>query len=398
MQSLTQFEGFTPERIKAIIHMTGGSRKVAFRYELLDKNDNRIGDLSTVSSGEVSHSSLSQIKRTARFNIKDSGDIDFLSDRIKPFARLHIPPGRILAREYSFIRTTQPILNNIRVAPNEGGWVEFPLGVFLLSSPTRKDQNNNVYREVEAFDGTVILRDDKFHSRYHIPAGANYRQAVIDILLTAGISKHNIEQTDKILPVDVEFEPGTEKLKAVNQLLSAINYTPIHVDVNGFFISFVYRSPSIRPAEYIYKDDELSITYPGMVEELDLFNIPNKWTVVLSNPEREPLVSTYTNDNPNSPTSTINRGRTILDYREIDHIADQESLDAYVQKLAFEASQVYGKVEFETAINPIHDYFDVIELDYSPLGIKGKYTETSWILPLESGGRMKHSVRRVITI
>jgi hypothetical protein len=288
-------------------------------------------------------------------------------------------------------------LTGKRFYREEEKWIEFPLGIFLLSSPTRKDENNSVYRDVEAYDGLLILRDDKFDTRYTVRAGTNYRQAVIDILASAGITKHNIEQTDKVLPVDMEFAPGTEKLEAINALLQAINYTPLYVDVYGYFTSMTYRSPSIRAAEYTYKDDELSIIYAGMEEELDLFNVPNKWVVVCSNAEQS-LMSSYTNSNPNSPTSTVNRGRTIVDYREVTDIADQQSLDAYVQRIAFEASQVYGKLTFETALNPLHDYMDVLEIDYSPLGIKGKYVETGWTMPLKAGARMKHEVRKVVSI
>ncbi|WP_153124689.1 hypothetical protein [Peribacillus tepidiphilus] len=361
---------YSRQEIINVLHGKYGQRHFKFRYELLDKDDRKIGELDTVESGEVSMASLSSIKRTAKFQLKDRGEIDWLSDRIQPFALLRMRDGK---------------------------YIEFPLGIFLLSSPTRKDSNKNIYRDVEAFDGLLILRDDKFDTRYTVPAGTNYRQAVIDILASAGITKHNIEQTDKVLPVDMEFEPGKEKLEACNALLQAINYTPLYVDVYGYFTSMTYRSPSIRSAEYTYKDDELSIIYPGMEEELDLFNVPNKWVVVCSSAEQS-LMSSYTNSNPNSPTSTVSRGRTIVDYREVTDIADQQSLDAYVQRIAFEASQVYGKLTFETAINPLHDYMDVLEIDYSPLGITGKYSETSWTMPLKAGARMKHEVRRVVSI
>lgn len=396
MQPLAR-DGFTAEQVKAAIHMAGGSRKIDFRYELLDKNDNVIGKLDNVIDGEISMDSLASIKRTAKFKLKDDGSINFLSDRIRPYLRLYVPPGKLLGRYYYFLQSSYSAEFDLRAGPNEGGWVEFPLGIFLLSSPTRKDYNQNVYRDVEAYDGLLILRDDKFDTRYTVPAGMNYRQAVINILASAGITKHNIEQTDKVLPVDMEFAPGTEKLEAINALLQAINYTPLYVDVYGYFTSMTYRSPSIRSAEYTYKDDELSIIYAGMEEELDLFNVPNKWVVVCSNAEQS-LMSSYTNSNPNSPTSTVNRGRTIVDYREVTDIADQQSLDAYVQRIAFEASQVYGKLTFETALNPLHDYSDVLQIEYSPLGISGKYVETSWTMSLKAGARMKHEVRKIINI
>lgn len=362
---------YSRQEIINALHGKYGQRHIKFRYDLLNKDDQKIGELDSVLDGEVSMASLSSIKRAARFKINDKGEIDWLSDRIQPFALLRM---------------------------RDGNYIEFPLGIFLLSSPTRKDQNNNVYRDVEAYDGLLVLKDDKFESRYTVAAGTNYRAAVIDILASAGIAKHNIEATDKILPTDLEFEPGKEKLFAINELLRQINYNQIYVDVYGFYTSATYRSPAVRSAEYIYKDDNLSITYPGMSEELDLFNIANKWVVVRSNAELEPLSSVYINENPNSPTSTVSRARTIVDYREIDNIADQQSLDAYVQRIAFEASQIYGKISFETAINPAHDFADVLEIDYSPLGLKGKYIETGWTIPLIAGERMRHEVRKVVTI
>jgi hypothetical protein len=317
------------------------------------------------------YSQFGTIREVLLYKETLTSGIDFLYDRIQPFVEIKMPDGH---------------------------YIEFPLGIFILSSPTRKDQTNGVFRDVEAYGGLVILLNDRLESRLVIPAGTRYYAAARDILLSAGITKYNIEFTDAELKRDIEFEPGKEKLFIVNELLSQINYTPIYDDVNGVFVSAPYRSPASRSADYSYKDDELSVMYAGAEEQLDLFDIPNKWVVVCSNAEQEPLYSVYINENPNSITSTVNRGRTNVDYREVTDIANQQSLDAYVQRIAFEASQVYGKITFETGIMPMHDYSDVLELDYSPLGIKGKYSETSWTLPLSIGGKMKHEIRKVVSI
>lgn len=369
MQSLAR-NGYSEKEVKDVLHSRRGPRKLRFRYDLLNKNNQYIRTLNNVISGEVSMNSLAEIKRTARFSLKDDGQIDFLNDRIQPFVEVKM----------------------------KSDFISFPLGIFLLSSPTRKDQTNGVFRGVEAYGGLLILRDDKFEQRYIVPAGAKYYDEVIKILQSAGITKYNIENIDTVLKRDIEFEPGKEKLFAINELLRQINYTPIYDNENGIFTSSYYRSPTVRAADYTYKDDELSVTFQGLEEELDLFDVPNKWVVVCSNAEQEPLVSSYTNDNPESPISTVNRGRTIVDYREVTDIADQASLDSYVRRIAFEASQVYGKIIFETALMPMHDYADVLEIDYSPLGIKGKYAETSWTMPLAVGARMKHEVRKVVQI
>jgi hypothetical protein len=362
--------GYTDQEIKDVLHGKRGARQIQFRYDLLDKNDVKKKELTNVLGGGVSFAALNEIKRTARFSLVDDGSIDFLSDRIQPFIELKM----------------------------SGGWISFPLGVFLLSSPVRKDDIGGVIRDVEAYDGLVILRDDKFDSVYTITAGTNYKTAITTILTGAGITKTIIEDTTKTLPRDVTFEIGTDKLQAVNNLIGQINFTPMRVDVNGYFITGTYVSPTLRAAEYTYIDDQLSVIYNGITEDMDLFGVANKWVVVRTNAELGPIKSIYTNSNPNSVTSTVSRGRTIADYREVQDIADQTALDAYVQRIAFEASQVYGRLEFETAIMPMHDYYDILNIVYGPLGINANYTEMEWSIPLDIGGKMKHSCRKVVSI
>jgi len=56
-----------------------------FHYDLLDADNNYIRTLDNVLGGEVACSSLAHIKRTAAFRIRETGQIDYLSDRIQPF-------------------------------------------------------------------------------------------------------------------------------------------------------------------------------------------------------------------------------------------------------------------------------------------------------------------------
>ena len=353
------------------LHFKHGTNLVRFRYDLLSRDEKKIGTLDTVRNGTVSMAALAQIKRTARFALQDTGDIDWLNDRIQPFCMLRMP---------------------------DGGWVEWSLGIFLLSTPKRREENRQVYRDVEAYDGLQVLVDDKFEARYTVPAGTNYATAITTIIHDAGVAKINLQGTDKTLATAREFEPGTSKLEAINKLLTEINYTALWVDEWGHFTASTYRSPQNREVEYTYRDDALSVITSRTEEEMDLFAIPNRWVAVVSNPEEEPLVASYTNDNPDSKTSTVSRGRVIVDYREMENVADQASLDAFVQRIAFEASQVYTHITFMTAVMPFHSYSDVLQLEYGPLGISGKYSETGWTMPLEAGAEMTHQVRRAVNI
>lgn len=360
--------GYTAEEVKKQLH---SNRIVKIRYDLLNRNDIKISELTVQPGGTVTMSSLAQIKRTAQFTIKDTGNIDWLNDRIRPVFLLKMP---------------------------DGGWAEWPLGIFLMSSPTERIENGEKFRDTECYDTSLILVEDKFDDRYLIPAGTNYTDAIAGILNSAGIWKTNIIYHPGETATDKEFEIGTDKLTAINQLLSEINYTSLWVDENGFFTAKPYVIPTEREAEYEYRDNDLSIIFPGSIKEEDLFAVPNKWVVVVSNPERESLRSVYVNDIPASKTSTISRGRTIVDFREYEDVYDQETLDAKARRLAYEASQIYGKFIFETALMPHHSYLDILFIEHKQHGIAAKYTETSWSMTLSHYGRMRHETRRVIHI
>lgn len=149
---------------------------------------------------------------------------------------------------------------------------------------------------------------------------------------------------------------------------------------------------------WFHKDDSISVLYPGTEENIDFFSTPNKFVVVASNTDTVPLTSIYINSNPESPISTISRGRTIVDCETIDYVSSQEALDGYTRQKAFKASQVYGEINFETAIMPFHSYCDVLQIQYSPMAINGKYEETGWSLVLKAGEKMKHTARKVVKI
>ena len=107
----------------------------------------------------------------------------------------------------------------------------------------------------------------------------------------------------------MEWEPGTSKLRILNDLLAAINYESASFDERGRLVCQPYLSPSARAASYVYAADEWSPVTGNVDQTLDLFDVPNKWVLVKSEADQAPLTSVYVNDLPSSPTSTVSRGR-----------------------------------------------------------------------------------------
>jgi hypothetical protein len=347
-----------------------GGRTIDFRYERLSSANVKLSDLTGMLSGSVAYAVLDDIKRTGSFELRDGVDvIDYLKDRIKPYVRLQMP---------------------------DGGWVEWPQGVFLLSSPKRVlHTTGEVGRSVTAYDQLVVLSGDLTSDRYSIPAGRRFDAAILDIAAGFTIS---LTPTVKVLPAAWDYPPGTSKLSILNDLLGAINYRGAWFDENGVLICQPYVLPDTVSPGYTYATDSTSVIVGDVQQDLDLFAVPNRWTLVVSDTDQPALSSTVTNSSATSPTSTVSRGRVISQLLDGQTAADQATLDALAAKQAYQDSQVYEHVEFQTAIMPFHSNADVLGVSVTGLQLGSvKFEEMSWGFDLKAGALMSHTVRRTIS-
>lgn len=292
--------------------------------------------------------------------------------------------------------------------------IERSLGIFLLNSPKRKDKGSRVYREIEAYDQLSILADAKvIHAFQTTPNGGKKVTELIAEILTGTDTTIPVKfgysfpsafvnisnSTNVYLDRTLNFNVGDTWLNVINAMLMFINYTPLYVDGNGVLRAEPYKAPADRPTSHTYIDDELSIIYKEAEEEFDIHDVPNVFVVTQqADSEGERMYSRMFNTNEGSLSSTVNVGRYIVDYREVDQIANQGVLDTYVARIANEASQAYGKVIFRTALMPSHEYMNNIQLRYQNLRIDDIYTETDWSMDLKVGGQMEHRVRKVVRI
>lgn len=363
-------DGYTDEAVDEVLH--GPSRIWDFAYELLDEKNRHKAWLTQVADCSVKHSMIEEIRRSAFFRVRDNDDVDWQKDRIKPWVKLRMP---------------------------DGGWVSWPQGVFLLTSPSRKITNGGVvWRDVSGLDQSIVLRDYSTTDRYTVLKQTNYVTAIRSLLVGAGIPRMNLEPTTLTLTVDREWDPGTSRLQIVNDLLAAIAYTPIAFDSDGVAVARAYVLPEQRPATYRYADDEQSVSLTEVEQTFDLEGVPNQWTLVVSEPERPPLRSQYTNDNPLSPTSVTSRGRVIAVFDDSVDAVDQATLDTLAKKRAYEDSQGHLEIEFSTGLMPFHDNEDVLFLHFSRLGGATKYVEVMWSMSFTPGLPMEHRAERVINL
>lgn len=360
-------EGYTNAQIK---NMLRENREISFTYELLNSQDKYIKTLYS-AEGSVGFDSGAEIMGTGSFEISE--------------------------RELEGINLVDARLSVYMMFLSPSGWLRFPLGVYIMMSPKITNMIGTTY-SVDCYDKSIILSEDKLTDRLYIPTGSQYVQEVRKILASAGITKISIEGSELTCKTDLEFDIGMEKLRVINELLYAINYTPLHFDRTGTAISERYVVPSGRKAEDEYITDDLSVIKPGISRKQDLYNIPNVIVRYVNNPDASPLRSEYINDSVDSILSTVRRGRKIVDIESVDDIADQETLDDYTKRVAVEKSQINDTVQMSTALMPHHGYKNCFFVRHDSLGIAHKFIESSWSMDLSIGGNMTHNMKRITLI
>lgn len=382
-----------------------GTREIRYRAEAL-KAGIKARDVH-IAGGKVSLDNSGDVLRTAQIDLYEP--IDEMNEEIKLYMMLRMEDAdkasftsyRFNVKGYTWDELEErglvfdalgrfAMLDEVRV----NQWKEWPLGVFIPSTPTRSGSGGANTWSVEAYDRSVILKEDGLSEPLYIAAGTGYLDAVEDVLFGAGIKSVIVADTTTAqIAADRIFEVGAKKINIVNTLLDEINFDPIYCDENGRFVIQAYRDASQASPSVMYKAGELSIIGNDTESTTDYYNVPNVFIALCSNPDLEQdYRSTFVNDSPVSPLSTIQRGRKIIsEIYKPEQITTQASLDEYVTRKAYETEIAASEtVTFSTA-PVIHGRSENVEIRHPD--VSGVFIEVSWTLPLD-GQDMEHTAKR----
>lgn len=277
---------------------------------------------------------------------------------------------------------------------------ETPCGVFCVG--TIRDiytESGAHHIELEGYDRSYRLASTRTETILHLAAGTNYIRAVTTLLVDAGIGLYMETPTDKTLLTDREdWDVGTDYLTIVNQLLGEISYNELYFDPNGYAMLTPAREPDAADIRHTYAAGEVEpVLKPGAEAETDIFDKPNVFIVICSNPELpEPLTAVSVNENPLSSISTLRRGRRVAQVYYVDNIATQDDLDLYASRLRVDSMLSTEIVTVRTINLPEHQLNDVIALEHP--SVRGIYQAVGYHMELAAGGEMEHKLRRLILI
>ena len=246
---------------------------------------------------------------------------------------------------------------------------EHPLGTFLVQTPSSSFDGKVRNVSMDAYTPLLELKENPPPLGYSILKGANIMENAYLICrehVRAPVVKATCDET---LYDDFVSNTNDTWITFTSDLISNAKY---HLDLDELgrvLFAPEQKIESMQPV-WTYDDSNSSILYPDLSMEHDLYGIPNVVEVVYSN-GKEVYSARVVNDDPNSPTSIVNRGREII-YRTTDPGVTGDPTNNQIQEYARNLLKNLSTVEY--TISYTHGYCgtrvgDCVRLNYSRAGL-----------------------------
>lgn len=265
----------------------------------------------------------------------------------------------------------------------QNGVIEkFPLGTVLSQTPSSSFNGKILDVSMDCYTPLIELKEKFPPIGYTVRKGANIMDEAYRIMTSSDVDENGNEYKRCRVPVekvdcettlqyDVVANTDDTWLSFIIYLISNAGYELRLSDKGGIYFAPKQQLESLQPI-WTFDDSNSSILYPDISVNHDLYGIPNQIEVIYSH-GHSLMTSIVTNSDPNSVTSTVNRGR-IIPYKDTDPsirgYTTQEQLDAYAEKKLKELSVLEYTVSFTHAYCPVR-IGDCVRLDYKKAGING---------------------------
>lgn len=283
---------------------------------------------------------------------------------------------------------------------------ETPVAVLMPSTVNPKEANGCETVELQAYDRCWRVRDTKVEGSLYLSAGTSYLDAVEQLLTSSGIATVMKTQSDAVLAEDrQDWETGTSYLTVINDLLKEINYKQLWFNANGFAMLEPASTPTAENIRHVFtnqkanpnnrKEVEAIRVLPHISRSTDVYQAPNVFLCICSNADKDAaMTATAENKNPQSPLSTMRRGRRIVQVIRVNNIESQAKLQEYANRLLYESMTTGEEISIETQLLPGFGVEDVAGLRYDD--VMGLCVEKAWSMTLGQGGTMTHELEKVV--
>lgn len=268
------------------------------------------------------------------------------------------------------------------VTRQDGIEERFSLGTFLCQTPSQSfdglrrlvDGAEEIYQtaSVDGYTPLIELKENPMPLGYAVAKDQNIMLRAVAFTeesVRAPVVKGSSPDT---LNEDFVSELDDTRLTFLTDLISNANREFGLDELSRILFVPIQDINTLLP-KWTYTDDNSSILYPELELKRDLYSVPNVVEVVYSPSEGQPLYSRVVNDDPNSPISTVGRGREIT-HRETNPDVtagiSQAQLDLYAKNLLKELSSLEYTLSYSHGYCPVM-LGDCVRLNYSAAGLYG---------------------------
>lgn len=246
------------------------------------------------------------------------------------------------------------------------------LGTYLLQTPTKRFNGIRKTISVQSYTPLIELKEKYTPICYTINKGSDVVPLMLENLsnnMRAPVVRDFAKV--KLTDYDIIAQPEDSWMQYMVNVLNQ-NKLGYKLDAYGRFYLYEATPIEAKVPVWYYADNKDSIIYQDITYSQDLYNVPNVYEVYISLPEGTANVRVV-NDDPNSPTSTVSRGREIV-YREtspsLTGIPTQVELENYARRRLKELSTITVDVSYTHSYCPV-TIGDAVRIDYKAAGLTG---------------------------
>jgi hypothetical protein len=243
------------------------------------------------------------------------------------------------------------------------------LGTVLVQTPSSEFDGKIRTITMDAYTPLLELKESPPPLGYYVPKDENVMSIAYRLSREHARAPVVSTNSDKTLIYNFVSDPNDTWLSFLTDLVANAKYRFDLDEMGRILFTPDQDTASLQPI-WTYDDGNSSILYPELSMDHDLYGVPNVVEVVYSNG------STYyqaraVNDDPNSPISTVSRGREIIHrVTDPDLIGDptKNQIQEYADQLLRNLSSLEYTITYTHGYCPVR-VGDCVRLNYERAGL-----------------------------
>lgn len=266
-------------------------------------------------------------------------------------------------------------------ASQNGVYAHVALFTGLATSPKwnfegrRKEMDLECYSVLKPVDDIVLPRG------WYASAGSNGAE-LVQKLLEPTPAPVSISGTSPKLKNSIVAEDSETNLTMIDKILKATNWRLRIAGDGSISIEESARnaSASLDPIENDLMETSIEVSH-------DWFSAPNIFMAI-----DDDMTAVARDDSPDSPLSTVNRGREVWEVETNCDLSETETIAEYAQRMLVDAQRVSRTVEYSRRYIPNVIPGDLIMLRYPEQDINGLHLIESQSIELGHGATTSEEV------